>query len=77
MTKRLYVWTDIPTGAYHEDGVAVVLADSKENAIELLRAQEGGQYETYHYADNVSDEHLTVLDLRQAAVIAKYMGCDC
>lgn len=83
---KLYAWSEVATGAYHADGVAVVLANSEEEARALLAAADeqpdaNGFLPHYHYADGLdevdNDTELRVVELTEPTVVLTYQGCDC
>lgn len=78
---KLFVWHEnLKNGAYHEDGSAVVMAETLEDAIKLLaEAEDDNWYSTYHWAEPASEtEPWKIIDLpSEAQIIGRFVGCDC
>jgi len=82
---KAFIWSEtLDSGAYHEDGSAVVVAQDVEQARELLvqfdvNADLG--YTSYHYgaaaAGKEPDFILDVIETEQPRVVCVEPGCDC
>lgn len=87
---KLFVWAaNLPNGAYHEDGSAVVIASNVRSARRLLMEQRernkrnnAGWEESYNWAEpaaGITPTH--VIDLGECKakeqVVARMVGCDC
>ena len=69
----------LATGAYHEDGSAVVIAEDVEQAIHLLSAVEDGPYSYSEAAREAMGKstYFMVRDVEPPRVVAYDAGCDC
>lgn len=84
---KLYVWDCVDFGAYHEDGTAVVLAESRDQAIDLLMNASdvrGSGYVSYRVErenrpkiEAAESRELDVMMAGEPRVIAFNYGCDC
>ena len=63
------------TSAYHEDGVAAVIAPDLKTAREILAKEDGGSY--YKFKGPSLSKPDKVISLINPQVIVKYVGCDC
>ncbi len=80
---KLYIWKEnIKNGAYHEDGSAVVLAESAEQALHLLEQrdrEEGdkGHYVSYHWGKAELSDVTELAVPTSPTIVLITIGCDC
>lgn len=86
---KIFVWMNVNTGAYHEDGVIAVMAKDLKEARKIVTSQEEaykrktGWDPTYVFSPVVRLRPTRTIKLGVAPLMAKpqivvsYEGCDC